>query len=451
MLRPDLAISVQGLSKRYRLGEGPGSDSTFGEALYDKIGRLKSRLCGREPLRRDHCWAVRDVSFDVKPGEVLGIIGRNGAGKSTVLKLLTRITAPTSGAMAYRGRVGSLLEVGTGFHPELTGRENVYLNGAILGMTRREVRAKFDDIVAFAEVERFLDTPVKRYSSGMYVRLAFAVAAHLEPEILLIDEVLAVGDAGFQQRCLGRMNDIAHDGRTIVFVSHDMGAVSTLCDRVVVMDHGRVDSIGPADRAVARYLELVSQWREAPEATFRGPLAKHIRFEDITVNGRPTTDAPPALRPNEPVRIRVRGYAHQPVPAFRITISIYRNQTRVLSKHDVQHGVTLPVGAFAAEVEVPAKLLRPGPYRLAMGGSQDGLNGFLWAADLAAFQVMEQWSSDYDAGDIGLVNTPGYGLRWVGPDAERLPLEPPQPDGSAQPVVIQAPVPERFGASEVAA
>ncbi|MEM9296663.1 MAG: polysaccharide ABC transporter ATP-binding protein [Planctomycetota bacterium] len=420
MLRPDLAISVQGLSKRYRLGEGPGSDSTFGEAIYGWAGRVKSRLRGRTPLRRDHCWAVRDVSFDVKPGEVLGVIGRNGAGKSTVLKLLARITAPTSGAVAYRGRIGSLLEVGTGFHPELTGRENVFLNGAILGMTRREVTRKFDDIVAFAEVERFLDTPVKRYSSGMYVRLAFAVAAHLEPEILLIDEVLAVGDAGFQQRCLGRMNDIAHDGRTIVFVSHDMGAVSTLCDRVVVMDHGKVDCIERADRAVARYLELVSEWRRAPEATFRGPLAKHLRFEDITVNGRPTVDGPPALRPSEAVRIRVRGEAHQAVPAFRTTISIYRDQARVLSKHDVAHGMTLPKGPFSAEVEVPSKLLRPGSYRIAVGGSQDGLNGYLWAADLAGFQVMEQWSSDYDAGDIGLVNAPGYGQRWVGPEALRL-------------------------------
>ena len=199
-------------------------------------------------------WAVKDVSFDVQPGEVIGVVGGNGAGKSTLLKLMSRITSPTEGEIQLRGRVGSLLEVGTGFHPELTGRENVFLNGSILGMGRREIERKFDEIVAFAEVEKFLDTPVKRYSSGMYVRLAFAVAAHLEPEVLLVDEVLAVGDMAFQRKCLGKMGQVSRQGRTILFVSHNMTAVKTLCTRAVLFEGGRLVADGDVDAVVDRYL-----------------------------------------------------------------------------------------------------------------------------------------------------------------------------------------------------
>jgi lipopolysaccharide transport system ATP-binding protein len=198
-------------------------------------------------------WALRDISFDVQPGEVMGIIGRNGAGKSTLLKILSRITKPTVGHVALRGRIGSLLEVGTGFHPELTGRENIYMNAAILGMSRRETRRNFDDIVAFAEVEKFLDTPVKRYSSGMYVRLAFAVAAYLEPEILIVDEVLAVGDIAFQRKCLGRMREVSQKGRTVLFVSHNMAAIESLCEKAVLLDEGRVELMAGVDEVVRAY------------------------------------------------------------------------------------------------------------------------------------------------------------------------------------------------------
>ena len=194
-------------------------------------------VSGSRQFDREEFWALEDIRFEIAPGERVGIIGRNGAGKSTLLKVLSRITEPTTGRVAIRGRVASLLEVGTGFHPELTGRENIFLNGAILGMTKDEIKRKFDDIVAFSEIEKFLDTPVKRYSSGMYVRLAFAVAAHLEPEILIVDEVLAVGDAAFQKKCLGRMGEVSHEGRTILFVSHNMSAVRQLCDRAMVIDH----------------------------------------------------------------------------------------------------------------------------------------------------------------------------------------------------------------------
>jgi len=249
-----VAIIAEGLSKRYRIGELQGAYGT----LRDSLAHAGRRLVRREHhARYEEIWALQDVSFEVREGEVLGIIGRNGAGKSTLLRILTRITTPTSGRAVLAGNVGSLLEVGTGFHPELTGRENVFLNGAVLGMKRREVARKFDEIVEFSGVEAFIDTPVKRYSSGMSVRLAFAVAAHLEPEILLVDEVLAVGDAEFQKRCLGRMEDLSDSGRTVLFVSHQMQAVSRLCDRAIQLESGHVVDEGYAGEVVARYLQSV--------------------------------------------------------------------------------------------------------------------------------------------------------------------------------------------------
>src|SRR6516165_7015796 len=252
----DAVITVQNLSKRYLLGHRSGEQGMYGHTLREVIGREARNFLrtavdvfrGRQVVQGDEIeefWALKNVSFEVKPGEVIGIVGRNGAGKSTLLKILSRITEPTDGRVLVRGRVASLLEVGTGFHPELTGRENILLNGAILGMTQREIRKKFDEIVAFAEVERFLDTPVKRYSSGMYVRLAFAVAAHLEPEILVVDEVLAVGDAEFQRKCLGKMHDVAsREGRTVLFVSHNLAAISELATRAVLLNAGAIEVDG---------------------------------------------------------------------------------------------------------------------------------------------------------------------------------------------------------------
>jgi lipopolysaccharide transport system ATP-binding protein len=247
----DAIISVYGLGKKYQLG---GVTRTLRETLVD-LGRAPINwLRGRRAPAPEPFWALRDVSFEVPAGETVGIIGRNGAGKSTTLKILSRITAPTTGEVRLRGKVASLLEVGTGFHSELSGRENIFLNGAIMGMSRREVRRRFDEIVAFAEVEKFLDTPVKRYSSGMYVRLAFAVAAHLEPEILIVDEVLAVGDAEFQRKCLGKMETVASGGRTVLFVSHNMAAVSRLCKRGILLSHGGVAADGPISSVVSTYI-----------------------------------------------------------------------------------------------------------------------------------------------------------------------------------------------------
>lgn len=291
------AIRIAGLSKQYRLGEVCSvAYDTLRDRLADAARASWRRLLRRSPqaapAEDKTFWALRDVTFDVQPGEVVGVVGRNGAGKSTFLKILSRITEPTRGSVELYGRVGSLLEVGTGFHPELTGRENIYLNGAILGMSRSEIKRKFDAIVAFAEIDRFLDTPVKRYSSGMYVRLAFAVASHLEPEILIVDEVLAVGDAQFQQKCLGRMNEVRKDGRTVLFVSHNMAAVRSLCTRAVMLERGAVTLDGSTADVVDRYIQagqILTSSRDIPEDAERitSGQARMRRVAVSDVTGRP--------------------------------------------------------------------------------------------------------------------------------------------------------------------
>jgi lipopolysaccharide transport system ATP-binding protein len=286
----DAAIRVEGLSKCYQLGQRERYSAlreALAETMSAPVRRILAALGGgdrRPPNEQDVIWSLKDVSFEVNRGEVVGIIGRNGAGKSTLLKILSRVTEPTQGYAELRGLAASLLEVGTGFHPELTGRENVFLNGAILGMRRAEIQQKFDEIVAFAEVERFLDTPVKHYSSGMYVRLAFAVAAHLESEILLVDEVLAVGDAGFQQKCLGKMGDVAKAGRTVLFVSHNMPAVQALCSRAILLDHGAVLAEGSTGAVVQEYLSSVSRRAFLAPCDLRS-LVRDPRMQPVFVEG----------------------------------------------------------------------------------------------------------------------------------------------------------------------
>jgi len=288
----DVVIQVEDLGKLYRIGRARERHDTLRDAIsaalrapWSHVSRLVSRA--PEQSAEDTIWALRDVSFEVRRGEVLGIIGRNGAGKSTLLKVLCSITEPTAGRTIIRGRVSSLLEVGTGFHPELTGRENVYLNGAILGMRKAEIDRKFDDIVDFAEIDTFMDTPVKRYSSGMYVRLAFAVAAHLEPEVLLIDEVLAVGDVGFQRKCLGKMDDVAHEGRTVLFVSHNMAAVQRLCPRAILLQDGAVLHDGETAKTVDLYLRSLDQLgsQRPAERTDRGGTGQ-VRVTGVAIKSR---------------------------------------------------------------------------------------------------------------------------------------------------------------------
>ncbi len=293
----NVAIQVENLGKQYRIGGQQARYKRFTETLMDTLTAPVQRLrrLGRPAPPEEMIWALKDISFEVRQGEVVGIIGRNGAGKSTLLKVLSRITEPTEGEARVYGRVGSLLEVGTGFHPELTGRENIYLNGTILGMKRAEIERKFDEIVAFAEIEKFLDTPVKRYSSGMYVRLAFAVAAHLEPEVLVVDEVLAVGDVQFQKKCMGKMGEVAKGGRTVLFVSHNMTAVQGLCQRAILLNQGNVLLDGESKPVIDRYLQTVDQIAAIPLADRRdrqgNQVIKFNAFELRDDAGSPITVA----------------------------------------------------------------------------------------------------------------------------------------------------------------
>ena len=286
-------IQVKGIAKKYAIRHENAPYKTFQDAII-KAAKAPFNLLknnGRLP-KKETFWALKDITFDVNRGEVIGIIGRNGAGKTTLLKILSRITEPTEGEITLRGRVASLLEVGTGFHPELTGRENVYLNGSVLGMTKREIDSKFDEIVKFAETEKFLDTPVKRYSSGMYVRLAFAVAAHLEPEILIVDEVLAVGDVAFQKKCLGKMEDVAKEGRTVLFVSHNMAAVEALCSKAMIISEGRNSVLGYTPEIIKKYLEAVSNYVSLSVNDRKDRRGKgNIRIKEIKFAGGNNNDS----------------------------------------------------------------------------------------------------------------------------------------------------------------
>jgi lipopolysaccharide transport system ATP-binding protein len=363
------AIRVDRLGKRYRLAAGGGPRSRY-RTLRESLASAAAGVLRRPPADagRDF-WALEDVSFEVQPGEVVGVIGRNGAGKSTLLKILSRITKPTAGRVELGGRVGSLLEVGTGFHPELTGRENVFLNGSILGMSRREIAAKFDAIVQFAEVERFLDTPVKRYSSGMYVRLAFAVAAHLEPEILIVDEVLAVGDAAFQKRCLGKMGEVARGGRTVLLVSHNTAAVRNLCTRGVLLGGGRVVRAGSAAEVLEEYL------RDGPtdgRAEFdlagvprAGGLAPVLRRVRLLSGGRPAA----GVLAGAPLRIEFRLRFPRPAATPQVGVGVNDGWgQRVFSVTSYLSPADLPplAGDCVVRCDIPAVDLAPGRYALSL-------------------------------------------------------------------------------------
>lgn len=359
--QPDIAIRIRGLGKAYRIVHGQEKHTTLGEAIMHRIRHPFQRL------ERETFWALRDVDLDIRRGDVVGIIGRNGAGKSTLLKILSRITEPTTGEVDIYGRVGSLLEVGTGFHPELTGRENIFLNGAILGMKRREILRQFDAIVEFAGVEKFLDTPVKRYSSGMYVRLAFAVAAHLNPEILLVDEVLAVGDAEFQKKCLGKMKEVStQQGRTVLFVSHNMAAVEGLCGVTVHLQSGRVMDTGPSKDVIEAYLGSTPQAGSDVDLNShpsrrRGTVSilKRVRLVDadgnptsVAVMGRPITFEL-LVDPPHPIRS----------PQVGIGVDTLYGQ-RICTVHTRLTGEVLPAieGPTLVRCTIPFWRLMPGRY-----------------------------------------------------------------------------------------
>ena len=380
----DIAVSVEQLSKSYLIGHAADArHDSFREMLVRGargVGRsLLDVARGRQIVQGDtveEFWALQDVSFEVARGEVIGVIGRNGAGKSTLLKILSRITEPTRGRAVIRGRVASLLEVGTGFHPELTGRENIYLNGAILGMTRAEITAKFDEIVAFSEVEQFLDTPVKRYSSGMYVRLAFAVAAHLEPEILIVDEVLAVGDVAFQRKCLGKMQDVAQHGRTVLFVSHNLPAVVDLTSRSLLLEKGMLTMVGESRAVVSHFLAASSELLAGGDISgYRRPLRDEgwVDIEAVTVCGRPAGAA--EVRPGERVAIDVALRVHRPVSGGIVTISLLNENLATIAtmvSFDGGQFFACEPGLHCIRCEVGPLPLAPGNYLLNVGTAQTG-------------------------------------------------------------------------------
>jgi len=393
----EIVIRSEGLGKSYFIGH-EGSREKY-TTLRDVIARQARQVwqSSRRAWRgqaviagRDieEFWALRDVSFEIKQGEVVGIIGRNGAGKSTVLKILSRITEPTEGRVTLRGRVASLLEVGTGFHPELTGRENIFLNGAILGMTRAEIKRKFDEIVAFAEADKFLDTPVKRYSSGMNIRLAFSVAAHLEPEILLVDEVLAVGDAQFQKKCLGKMRAVASSGRTVLFVSHNMAAVDALCSRGIVLQSGDVLCDCSIRDAVSHYLSTIRSTTCEAEVWDRDFVASSVRLAGLTVLSRnvPTNGV---LVGDEAI-FRIAYVADVPHRQCHFRIKVVNAFDQVVAKlmtdtcEDVDE---LPNGAGHIDCVVPAMNLMPGEYRLSLA-LKVGHDRVDFVADAGRFQVI---------------------------------------------------------------
>lgn len=367
------AIHVEKLGKRYNIGANQKTYNRFGEQVVDaltgpirRFGNLLRGQPGAVTGLHETIWAVKDVTFTIKQGEVVGVIGRNGAGKSTLLKILSNITEPTEGYADIYGRISSLLEVGTGFHPELTGRENVYLNGAILGMKKREIDRKFDQIVEFAEIDQFIDTPVKHYSSGMYVRLAFSVAAHLETEILLVDEVLAVGDIAFQKKCLGKMDDVAHQGRTVLFVSHNMGVIQKLCTRGIFLDKGGVAADGPISDVVDVYLRIL-EGLETPELDKREDrrgLGK-VRLTGIEfTNG--TKNPSPILKTGAPARFAF--HVDRLVPGMFINFSIYdqfgQPVVNFRSKDRSSKDVFRPDNGQTFFCDIDQLLLLPGHYRM---------------------------------------------------------------------------------------
>ncbi len=406
----ETVIKVEGVGKKYIIGhQGKGGYKTFRDQIGDNLKtvfyKTKKMLSGQMVVEGDEVedfWALKDISFEVKQGEVLGIIGRNGAGKSTLLKILSRITEPTTGKVTLKGRVASLLEVGTGFHPELSGRENIFLNGAILGMSRAEIKRKFDEIVDFSGVEKFLDTPVKRYSSGMYVRLAFSVAAHLEPEILIIDEVLAVGDAEFQKKCLGRMKDVSvNDGRTVLFVSHNMTAVRSLCNKGLLIKNGTVAMMGAANYVVDNYLKneeteqhLKWKYENAPGTAAARLLEVRIQSEeDVLYIENPLS-----------LYFKVQlAESSKPVREINFSLVVYNQES--VPVFNVANG-TKEVSGIIAEgtCHIPANFLNDDYYQLRLLVVENGTTPLFDLHDLISFKMEEKSrNADWHGKWIGTV------------------------------------------------
>jgi lipopolysaccharide transport system ATP-binding protein len=397
---PDIAIRIENLGKRYRYGGAAPLNYNLRADIMDWAKGLwrrdRQRHASLSEVRAKHItespdyfWAIRDINLEIQHGEVVGIIGRNGAGKSTLLKVLSRITPPTAGKITYFGRMASLLEVGTGFHRELTGRENIYLNGSILGMRRAEITQKLDEIIAFAEIDKFIDTPVKFYSSGMYVRLAFAVAAHLDPEILLVDEVLAVGDAEFQKKCLGKMSNVAREGRTVLFVSHNMAAIHSLCRRALWINSGQIEADGKPDAIINAYLERLSK-QEDSSAVLRSVDGNLEILKVLTTDA--AGNVANSFRPGDPLVVEVHYSARQPVRQPYLWISVNSQWGDLFCAHSLLTGDRPDTlegkGCFCLRFDqIP--LIPQQTYSIKLGGrTNDGESALLRTAEVTSFRVV---------------------------------------------------------------
>ena len=395
-MEKDLSIEIKDIGKRYRIGVADRSD-TLRDVITSGTAKLGHVFSGQRSSRlsNQYVWALRHVSFEVKKGTALGIIGRNGAGKSTLLKILSRVTDPTEGQGELRGRVGSLLEVGTGFHAELSGRENIYLNGAILGMTKKEIDARFDQIVDFSEIGQYIDTPVKRYSSGMYLRLAFAVAAHLEPEILVVDEVLAVGDADFQRKCLGKMSDVAGEGRTVLFVSHNMSAIQRLTQECLVLDKGQVLMRGPSDQAVDFYLnrglsKLGERFWEADEVPLNAKPFKPLAIRVLDKDGKVSD----SVRSVDPISIEIDYRLDEAVTGLRVGFYLYTTRGEpVFTSFDTDSDESFgqypfrQAGTWSSRCVIPAHTLNEGRFVLGVNASSYGIRRYFQDDQALSFSV----------------------------------------------------------------
>jgi len=415
----DVAIRTENLGKLYQIGERYGGYKTLREAIVRGLSAPFRHLSGSPQssnLNRqsDFMWALKEISFEVRRGEVVGIIGRNGAGKSTLLKILSRITEPTEGWAEIRGRVGSLLEVGTGFHPELTGRENIYLNGAILGMKKEEIECKFDEIVAFAEIDKFIDTPVKRYSSGMYVRLAFSVAAHLEPEILLVDEVLAVGDAAFQKKCLGKMGDVAKQGRTVLFVSHSLGAVRSLCGRAILLEEGQKKFDAPVEEVIGSYLFQIESstgevlWSPDDEDS---PVSPEIRLDAVRLlNSKGRVQS--TFGVEQPIQVCVEYEVLKRLSSMRIGIQLLSAIGEVVfaTTDEQAWPVERPCGNYASVCTIPGNFLNTGQYHIAVAVGVKRQGTLLPLRNVLIFTVAETTNLTSSGGKWPGIVRPD--LRW---------------------------------------
>ena len=416
------AISVRGVAKEYRLGEKVRYRTVRESLTRAASAPLSALRRGRRQraVSDERLWALDDVSFDVRTGEAVGLVGANGAGTSTLLKIQSRITEPTRGSVTIAGRVASLLEVGTGFHPELTGRENIFLNGAMLGMSRREIGRRFDEIVEFSGVSRFVDTPVKRYSSGMYVRLAFAVAAHIEPEVLLVDEVLAVGDASFQAKCLGKMSDVAQEGRTVLFVSHNLAALANLCPRAVLLVGGRKHAEGPSREVIAEYLALGAA--QEGERVWSDPLTapgnETVRLHAVRIvsGGRPTAD----VDIENPIDVVVEYWNLEPGARLSVSIHVFdgvgvgvlasANMPSATTEPDDWYARPHPQGLYRSVCTLPGEFLNEGRYTI----------NAVVLRDSREVEVIERGAVAFTVHDTGAMRKE-YGGEWLGVVRPRLP------------------------------